>query len=94
MPSFLAQCSPSGKMSSPRSLCFVECGGAQSPTGGGSSSRVVELRLTKDSLYQYFRSPYTSLHCKIAVLHMAAIHDRDHDLTRKVRPPYITGTKT
>lgn len=76
------QCSPAGKMASPRSLCFVECNSIDAGVGGGS--RILELRITKDSLYQFFKAPSTSLNCKLAVLHMAAVHDKDHDLTRKV----------
>ncbi|KAF2364238.1 Gamma-secretase-activating protein C-terminal domain [Trinorchestia longiramus] len=74
--------SPAGKMASSRSLYFVECNSEEAGVDGGS--RVLELRITKDSLYQYFKSPHTSINCKLAVLHMAAVHDKDHDLTRKL----------
>ncbi|KAG7163305.1 pigeon-like, partial [Homarus americanus] len=43
----------------------------------------VEVRVTKESLFSLFKSSST-LSTRLAILHLAAIHDKDHDLSRKL----------
>ncbi|KAK4299369.1 hypothetical protein Pmani_028344 [Petrolisthes manimaculis] len=59
---------PSGRM-----LSFVD----------GVNQMIVEVKITKESLFSLFKT-CPALSTRLAVLHLAAIHDRDHDLTRKL----------
>lgn len=61
------------KVTSGRMLSFVD----------GVNQMIVEVRVTKESLFSLFKT-CPALSTRLAVLHFAAIHDRDHDLTRKV----------
>ena len=64
-----------GKVLSGRSITFVD----------GVNQMTVEVRVTKESLFSLFKSS-TILSTRLAILHLAAVHDKDHDLSRKVRP--------
>ena len=61
------------KMSSSRVLNFIDV----------ANQLRIEVRMTKESLFSLFKST-PSIETKLAILHMAAVHDRDHDLSRKV----------
>ncbi|MPC39614.1 hypothetical protein E2C01_033158 [Portunus trituberculatus] len=63
----------SGKVLSGRSITFVD----------GVNQMTVEVRVTKESLFSLFKSS-TILSTRLAILHLAAVHDKDHDLSRKV----------
>ncbi|CAL4134378.1 unnamed protein product, partial [Meganyctiphanes norvegica] len=61
------------KVISGRTLTYID----------GVNHLLVEARVTKESLYSLFKSTPV-LSNRLAILHMAAVHDRDHDLTRKL----------
>ena len=66
-----------GKVLSGRSITFVD----------GVNQMTVEVRVTKESLFSLFKSS-SILSTRLAILHLAAVHDKDHDLSRKVSTKY------
>ncbi|XP_071515904.1 protein pigeon isoform X1 [Panulirus ornatus] len=62
-----------GKVISGRSITFVD----------GVNQMTVEVRVTKESLFSLFKSS-PILSTRLAILHLASVHDKDHDLSRKL----------
>ncbi|XP_066983004.1 protein pigeon [Macrobrachium rosenbergii] len=62
-----------GKVTSGRSMTFID----------GVNQMTVEVRVTKESLFSLFKSS-PILSTRLAILHLTAVHDKDHDLSRKL----------
>ncbi|KAB7507156.1 Protein pigeon [Armadillidium nasatum] len=62
-----------GKMPSSRLLTFIDV----------ANDLRVEARVTKESLFNLFKIS-NCLNTRLSILHMTAVHDRDHDLSRKL----------